>query len=458
MDFQLYELYNILMAIKTLRDILIPLITFIAIVSVSAAVIAYGRGYRLDITQKSVKSTGLLAATSDPTGAQILVDGKLKSATNNTLNINPGWFTVTISKEGYQPWEKKLRIQAEVVTRADAYLFPANPSLSALSTSGVFHPRLSPDGSKLAYVIPETPEATSEGTLINRAGIWVLDLVDRPLGFNRDARVIAKSTNIDFSQATLLWTPDSKQLLAAVPGLPNTFSYYLLDTDKPSDFPMRVTDMQVALTDWLTLAKIRDQERLAGIKSNLAPTVSEMMKIISFSPDESKILYEASQSGTIPQIITPPMIGTNPAPETRTIKTGMIYTYDMKEDKNYLLGSAADLGFVKPTPTPRFVQKKTTTLVAQPFADWINTNDFDVNNYLSYTPIMWLPTNRHLIIVTRDHIDAIDYDATNRKTIYAGPFQDSFAVPWVNASKILILTTLNPTNGNLPNLYAVNLR
>jgi hypothetical protein len=442
------------MATKKLQDLLVPIFTFLLIIGISAAVIAYGKGYRLDITHKSVNPTGLIAATSDPTGAQVLIDGKLKTATNNTMNISPGWYTVTIEKEGFQPWEKKLRVQGEIVTRADAYLFPTNPSLSTITTNGVLRPTLSPDGSKLAYVIPETQTATQSSALIDRSGIWVLDMVEKPIGFNRDARRIAKSTTVDFTKATLLWSPDSKQILATVPHPITTIeTYYLLDADRSNDMPQSVYDMQTLIKEWQDLASVKIEEKLSVLKPEALAILRPLMSIISFSPDETKILYEATAAATIPQIIKPSLIGTNTTEENRTIKSESIYVYDSKEDRNYLIGDKNSLGFPKPTPTPKPVRIKQTAPI-------------EPSSYLSSLfslpsstiPIMWLPTNRHLILVSKDKIEAMDYDATNRKTLYAGPFADRFVVPWSNASRIFILTTLNPAAGTLPNLYAVNLR
>jgi hypothetical protein len=83
----------------------------IFIVVGTLAVIFYGRGYRPDFKENQLKPTGLLSATSDPVGSQVYIDGTLKTATNNTLNIEPGWYTVQIAKEGYLPWQKKLRVQ-----------------------------------------------------------------------------------------------------------------------------------------------------------------------------------------------------------------------------------------------------------------------------------------------------------------------------------------------------------
>jgi hypothetical protein len=431
-----------------------PFLSLVIILSLSAAVIAYGRGYRFDITKKSVKPTGLIAATSDPTGAQVYIDGKLRTATNNSVNLEPGNYSVRIVKEGFQPWEKNLAVKSEVVTRADAYLFPANPSLSTLSTNGVINPALSPDGSKLAYVVPVVTTATESGVPAARAGVWIYDISDRPLGLSRDTRQIAKSIRIDFSASVLTWSPDSKELIATITDQKSDISrYYRLDAGKLNENPINVneTETTALLSDWKILYDVKEQERLTALKPELANLVRTYMKNIQFSPDETKILYEASVSGILPQIIVPPLVGTNPTPEAREVTTGNFYVYDLKEDRNYLIGKADLLGLV-PASKPEAPKRPTAVAKTEPLpTDRLKT-------YTVPPPVQWLPTNRHLFVVGQEKIDAIDYDATNRKTMYSGPFWDGFVAPYANASRILILTTLNPAAGNTPNLYAVNLR
>lgn len=419
------------------RPLLISIVTFCVVIGAAIAVIAYGRGYRVDITQKALNSTGLLVATSDPTGAQLLVNGKVTTATNATINLKPDWYTITVVKEGYQPWEKKLRVQGEVVTRADAFLFPTNPSLTALTASGVANPVLSPDGTKLAYVVPDNPKATNGAT--SPTGVWILDLVDKPLGLNRDAKQLAKTGLVDWSDATLTWSPDSKQVLACI-ATPSPC--YLLEADRTNDIPKPIGSLQTQLAGWGDLTKTREKEKLTNLKEDFVNVATSSMQIVAFSPDETKVLYEATASATIPQIITPALIGTNPTQETRQITPGNLYIYDVKEDKNYLLGQTSKLGMARPTPTP------TLTKLRAPVAPAVASTT---------PPLQWLPTSRHLLIVGSGKIEIMEYDGTNRTTVYAGPFWDGFAVPWTSGNKLIIATNLNASASAVNNVYAVNL-
>lgn len=386
------------MFMRNFRPTLISIIILCSILAAAAAIIAYGRGYRLDFKKTSIKPTGLIAAQSDPTGAQIYVDGKLKTATNASFGIDPGFYTVTISKEGYLSWEKKLRVQGEIVSNATAFLFPTNPSLSPLTVQGITNPVLSPDGTKIAYLIPDK-------------GLWYYELSEGPLGRNRDPIQIDQNSSFDFKTTQILWSPDATQLLA---------DNRLYTITKPNIFIDITATRDQLLADWATQQKETEFQKLAAFKQPIIDMATSSAKIISFSPDESKILYEATASATIPKVIVPPLIGTNPTQETRTITTNKYYVYDSHEDKNYFL-----------------LDKKELTETAN---------------------IHWFPTSRHLLLTLKGKIDVMEYDRTNWVTIYSGPFVDNFVAPWTNGSRIIILTNLNGDATSLPNLYTVNLR
>src|SRR5579864_1602844 len=102
-------------------------------------VIMYGKGYRLFIQhgQPTISNTGILNLSSDPTAAQVFINGHLTTATNNNLNLTPGKYNITIVKNGYLPWKKDFEIKREVVSNADATLYPQAPSLQSISTFGI---------------------------------------------------------------------------------------------------------------------------------------------------------------------------------------------------------------------------------------------------------------------------------------------------------------------------------
>ena len=60
------------------------------------------------------------AAPLQPTlaGAEISVDGNFVGGTPSEVFVAAGVHTITISKHGYKPWERKLKAASEKVTVA----------------------------------------------------------------------------------------------------------------------------------------------------------------------------------------------------------------------------------------------------------------------------------------------------------------------------------------------------
>lgn len=399
-----------------MKKLLTPLFALTFIIGVSVLLIFYGRGYRFNLSQGSFEPKGLLVANSQPNGAQIYINDKLNSATNTTITLEPEWYTVRIEKEGYSPWQKTVRVQGEVVAKTDAVLFPINPSLSPITITGVSNPVVSPDTTKIAFSVSKSNNGSEDPFEGN--GVFVLELTDRPLGATRNTRQLAKNTpSLSFEDATYQWSPTGKQVLVYVNN-----RYFLLDTSILNTNLIDVTQtLKTVYENWNEEEETLKHERLGTLKTDLASVLAQTTANLIWSPDETKILYEATGSATIPQIIKPALIGTNPTTEERNIKPGQIYVYDIKEDKNFFITDKSQL---QPSPSP----------------------------------LLWFPTSSHLLLAEEGKISVMDYDATNKVTLYAGPFYDHLVAPWPNGSKIVILTTLNPQPGAKPNLYAINIR
>jgi len=404
------------------KKILYSLVIIICITTLAIVIIAYGRGYRINPWEKSLDPTGILSATSFPDGASIFINDKLTSATNGSISLAPGWYNLRISKVGYQSWEKRIRVQGEVVTRVDALLIPNNPSLRALTVSGIANPTLSPSGTRVAYIVPED-EATPSAVAQPRTGIWVFDLRNGPLGGIADPKQVYKSgQNWNPKNSQIFWSPDEKNLILATKnrvGNKEVIGMALqIWLDNPTISPMPVTStLDSIFSDWENLRGEKLDQSINALPASVSGFLKKGASNIGFSPDSSKILYLATASATLPPIITPPLIGTNPTEEERTTKPGKYYVYDIKEDKNFAI-----------------IGEKTTPTI----------------------PI-WYTDSKRIVMIENSTIVIIDYDGTNKRTVYSGPFIGNIVYPWTQPGKLVILTNLNKPQA-LPNLYEVDIR
>jgi len=363
-------------------------------------------------------------ATSLPDGAQLWVDGKLKSATDATIYLSPDTYDVEIRMDGFFTWKKSLLIKKELVTKADAYLFTAFPDLKALTFTGATNPVISPDGLKVVYAV----ESASAG----KQGLWLLDLADRPLGLARTPRQIVSSTNLSsaFTQAEYKWSIDSKQLLISIPIKTTTSSKmqtFLVDTDRlntEANLTDVTTSYETVVDRWQKEEDLQFQAQLAKVPPKLLTAIEGKTKDLQFSLDETKILYMATASAQIPENIVPPLPAASTQPEERNLQPGKIYIYDLKEDRNFSL------------PVP-----KETQIVLPPKS--------------SSPKISWFPTSRHLFLVQKDKISIFEYDGTNNVDVFTAQFEDHFAFPFPAGNRILVLATIGKETP--PNLYAVTI-
>src|ERR1035437_11032395 len=156
------------------KQIIIPALIILFLLIGTVFVVLIGKGYFVNFNGNGpvLSGTGLLVATSAPDGAQVLINGHLTTATDNTINLAPGDYDIKIFKEGYFPWEKKITVKKEVVSKADALLYPTAPQLTSITSVGVLNPVIDPSLSKIAYAV------ASQSAV--KKGIYVLDMRVRP--------------------------------------------------------------------------------------------------------------------------------------------------------------------------------------------------------------------------------------------------------------------------------------
>ncbi len=406
------------------KQIIVPLSIFLFLLTMTAGIILYAKGYRFFLQQGEprVSKTGLLRVTSLPPGAQVYVDGHLTTATDNTISLPPKKYTIKIAKDGYWDWQKDFEIKQEVVLNANALLFPKAPTLKSISTFGINSIVVDPSGTKLALKIASDSA--------KRNGIYVLDMTSRTfpvLAGQSNSTQLADDTIDAFSQSSLTWSPDGKQLLASISGKLKQPTYYLLKTDGFNKAPEDTTATLQALTDTWELQK-HDKEiaQLKSFKANVQKFAAQNFHILAWSPDEEKILYQALQTSDMPVFLNPRLIGNNNLYERRDLEKGAVYVYNIKEDLNTRIVESAEGVCVMPSPE-------------------------------CLRLFTWLPDSEHLIYLHDKKVDIVENDGSNMTTIYAGPFLDHYAFPWADGSKIVILTNLNSPDVS-PTLYTIGLK
>lgn len=473
--------------------IVYTLLSFVIIAIGSYFAIQYARGnWRL--TQNGiVANTGLLNANSFPQGAQVFINEKLVTATDDTIYLEPDVYQVKIIKEGYSPWQKELTVQKELVTQTNATLYPVAPSLTPLTFTGVKHVNPSPDGLKLIFLV-------DNASVEAKNGFYILDLSSNNfLSLQTGPRQISDyPSSLDFEEVQLIWSPDSTEIMIL-----SDNREILISTDRKTNL-LDQTDItfqkKQILAQWEEDIYLREREYLARFPIELVDILAGNAKNIYLSPDKKRLLYTATAEVTIPENLTPPLPSTNTQPEERTLEVGGIYVYDREEDKNFRVTSSSalpDLALVsiasdsakltdleqltevmdnEASISAKIVNPQKTLLAtdlgeeaksldASPTAFGRLYKDSNLEtaaifaNYHTATTLntlQWFPDSKHLLYANEGKVQIMEYDGYNNTTVYSGPFADSFVYPWPDGSKLVIKTSFSPDSPT--NLYVINIK
>ncbi|MFH1959608.1 MAG: PEGA domain-containing protein [Patescibacteria group bacterium] len=458
--------------------VLYTILSAFVILAGTIVAIGYAKGnYRF--TQNGfIKESGLLSANSFPTGAQVLIDNKLVTATNDTLYLEPGTYQIKIVKDGYAPWEKTISIEKELVAQTNALLFPSAPSLTPLSFTGAENVSPSPDGQKIIYY-------TQAASVDTQNGLYIMELGNL-LPLQKSAKQIAENVpNWNLETANFIWSPDSNQVMVvANENSAGGGHHVLLSVDKKqslTDLPDVGIRRKQIFSQWEEEMYLRERQFLAKFPEEIIQYATTSARNVYMSPDKKKLLYTAQEQHTLPEGIMPPVPATNTQLEERRLEPNGIYIYDSEEDKNFKIGTeltqdsqqdsqidnqidsqikypqkqllATDL--YNPLPlsleaSPSAFMKLQATSSAQTA---VNFRTYHAPYTSSY---QWFPDSNHVTHSLADSIMITEYDGTNITTVYSGPFGENFTYPWPDGSKLIILTAFSP---NSPlNLYAVELK
>ncbi len=385
-------------------------ITLVVVGTIGLFVSYYARGYRLNFKTFTTEGiirfqpNGILVVKSEPDGASVIINGNLKTATNATISLPPGTYDVEVKKDGFFPWYKRLTIEKEIVTQAGVSLFKNVPSLSPVTLSGASNPAVSSDGGKIAFsVLP------SQNTDSAKTGLWVMDTFYLPLGFNNQPKRI---TDGDLTNASYIFSPDGRQVLLTISN-----GIFILDS---GSFTAQGQRVNIASRKDQTLVEWQKEldAKNAALTRNLPPELRDILfrkaSSFTFSPDEQMILYTATASASIAENMIKPLPGASTQRQERAIQVDHKYIYDIKEDRNFLVSDTA-------------------------------------------TVLRWMPSSRHLLAADSGQVVVMDYDGTNRQVVYSGSYSAGSAFPYINSTKILILTNFGATSA-APNLYTLTVK
>jgi hypothetical protein len=255
----------------------------------------------------------------------------------------------------------------------------------------------------------------------------------------------------------------------------------LIDTNRFNDLDA-ISDVTARLSlifsTWEQELKQQELQKLLELPEFMQQVATASAKNVYFSPDEKKMMYTATSELSIPSELIPPLPASSTQEQDRDLEIGGIYIYDLKEDKNFKIdeeeANPAELGQEReekvrlltemvdaqtlldtsPESSPSaHVKLQEGRLVGETIGAFkLQYSSLNLNSY------QWFPTSSHLMTNKENGVQVVEYDGTNRATIYSGPREENFVYAWPNGSKLAILTNLGAGEDSPLNLYAIGLK
>jgi len=266
------------------------LISITLILGITTVLYLYTSGYRLSKSETNnidLTKTGMISVKSIPEGASVYLDGKLITATNDTVSsITPGAHTLKMVKKGYVEWNKQIEVYDELVTDITAVLVSQSPILEPLTNTGANAPAVSPTMTKLAYFTQDD----------DKPGIWIIPLGGPRISIFKSTPSIAiQDTKFTkYSQFNSIeWSPDEKELM--VNGTNNLYYLVYLNTNTAQT----TTAPESIRAGWAAEILKKRSDFVSGL--NLQDNIKQLAlsPTSMWSPDEKKFMYTVQNGDSL---------------------------------------------------------------------------------------------------------------------------------------------------------------
>lgn len=130
-------------------------------------IVLVARGYRYNPKTKKFQATGLLIVKSTPsTDLRIYIDDKLQKNNRTPLkkNLFEGEHKIKIEKDGYNSWEKLVKIEKEKICWEESVVLIPNELEKILIKENVKEYTFSPN---LNFIVSISPESPDKITILN---------------------------------------------------------------------------------------------------------------------------------------------------------------------------------------------------------------------------------------------------------------------------------------------------
>jgi hypothetical protein len=181
---------------------------FVAFFALAPVLVVYTTGEVYDWSTHRFVETGILSATTTPSGAKVYINGKLAGSTPARVRfLAPGDYDVKVTKPGYDDWDKRLAINGKLTTYANS------------GTSSVYLYKSVPPQRAVAAQVQDFLVTGNTLTYVTPSALWI-DSVGNP----GSAQQYSAPAGASFAGARLTTSPNGQFVLVRTPAAAAVFS------------------------------------------------------------------------------------------------------------------------------------------------------------------------------------------------------------------------------------------
>ena len=202
---------------------LLPILTSIIILLGATIIYLYSSGYRIDILKKEINITGVITVQSDPSATDMFVNGEKVGRAPRSHVLKVGEYDISLKKEGYKDWNKKVKVLEGKSTPIFPYLvYDKIISKEKWKSEGLIEKLWTSDSrNDLLFLQKDSNTSFSLWKYAINPSLW--DFSTNP------SKILTLNTN----KISLSISPDGQQALLVMTDTKSPL-YYLLNTQQPN--------------------------------------------------------------------------------------------------------------------------------------------------------------------------------------------------------------------------------
>ena len=187
---------------------LISILASIFVYTGAVAIYFYANGWRLDPQGEIFIKTGVLTVQSDPSLANVYVEGKQEGRTPKSISLPVGTYNISVYRSGYVQWEKSIEIKEERSTPVQPWLIKEEilkSNIFSLSEKTYVNSWIN-DSQNYIYFLTKSPLTTS---LLYRYELYRFDINTTFWDLSSNPKVVltldlAQENTVDIFNSSIL--------------------------------------------------------------------------------------------------------------------------------------------------------------------------------------------------------------------------------------------------------------